>query len=180
MNTYEYQRLRGLKRKLYLVEQRGGCCENCGYNKNIAAFDFHHKDPNEKEFKLDIRKLGNISMKKLLVEFEKCKLLCANCHREHHSPDLGLSNVKILIEQVSTDIFGKVECRQPKCVDCDEEINYSSIRCKDCNNKNKRKVKRPDLSVLQIELNEHGVTWCSKKYGVARKSIHRWLDRQIQ
>ena len=179
MNTYEYQRLRGLKRKLYLVELRGGSCESCGYHKNIAAFDFHHKDPSEKDFQLDIRKLANISMEKLLVEFEKCELLCANCHREKHAPDLQVENVRLLTEQVSTDVFGKIERNQPKCVDCDKDINYGHTRCRPCNDKNKRKVERPDLVTLQEELNEHGVTWCSNKYGVARRTIHRWLERQI-
>lgn len=180
MNTYEYQRLRGLKRKLYLIEQRGGCCEQCGYNKNIAAFDFHHKDPSKKNFKLDIRKLGNISMKKLLFEFEKCELLCANCHREKHSPDLEVSNVRTLTEQIPTNVFGIVDKKIVNCLDCDVVLKYNSVRCRHCTNINKRKVERPDLGVLQLELKEHGVTWCSKKYGVSRKSIHRWLDRQIQ
>ncbi len=48
-NTYNYQYIRALKRKMYLISERGGCCEICGYNKNLAAFDFHHKNPKEKQ-----------------------------------------------------------------------------------------------------------------------------------
>ncbi|TXG85728.1 MAG: hypothetical protein E6R13_01730, partial [Spirochaetes bacterium] len=56
-NTYEYQKLRGLKRKIELIELKGGCCERCGYNKNVAAFDFHHKNPEQKDYQLDMRRL---------------------------------------------------------------------------------------------------------------------------
>ena len=49
-NNYENQKLRGLKRKYEAVLARGGKCEICGYNKNLSALEFHHKDPSEKEF----------------------------------------------------------------------------------------------------------------------------------
>lgn len=176
-NTYAYQKLRGMKRKLYLIEQRGGRCESCGYDKNLAAFDFHHKDPTEKDHGLDMRKLSNMSMENILVEFDKCEVLCANCHREKHSPELEIKNVRILVEQVSDSLFRKVESNQPKCVDCDILINYNHTRCRPCSDKNKRKVERPDLGVLQKELDDHGVTWCSRKYGVARGTVKKWLRR---
>ena len=36
--------------KLKLVEYKGGECERCGYNKCIDSLEFHHIDPNEKDF----------------------------------------------------------------------------------------------------------------------------------
>ena len=33
-----------------LIDERGGQCERCGYNKCRSALCWHHKDPNEKEF----------------------------------------------------------------------------------------------------------------------------------
>lgn len=174
-NTYEYQKLRGLKRKIELIEQKGGCCEKCGYNKNVAAFDFHHKDPEQKDYQLDMRKLSNTSMIKLMEEVAKCELLCANCHRELHSPDLEMDKVKILINEVNNSVLEIKEVGKPKCLDCDCEINYGSVRCIKCKGINNRKVERPDLIVLANELDENGVTWCSKKYNVSRITIHRWL-----
>ena len=179
-NNYEYQKLRGLKRKLHLIDLRGGRCEKCGYNKNIAGFDFHHKDPTQKKVRLDMRKLSNSKMELILEEFEKCELLCANCHREEHSPELGLDKVRLLMESVDDRINTIRDINKPNCVDCGVKINYTSTRCKSCSYKNKRKVERPDLILLQEELDTNGVTWCSKKYGVSRESIYRWLDRQIQ
>src|ERR1039458_7878482 len=41
-----------LKRKIKMVEYKGGKCCICGYNKNLAALDFHHKNPLTKDFEL--------------------------------------------------------------------------------------------------------------------------------
>lgn len=78
---------------------RGGKCEKCGYNHNIAALDFHHLNPEEKEFAIDLRKFSNMSLEKLQKELDKCILVCANCHRELHNPDLTIVSVVELIEK---------------------------------------------------------------------------------
>jgi len=71
---------RRLKRKA--IEHKGGKCEECGYNKCADAMDFHHIDPTEKDFQIG----GSTrSWEKVVTELDKCKLLCANCHRELHS-----------------------------------------------------------------------------------------------
>lgn len=64
-NDYNTQKLRGLKRKLELVKSRGGKCELCGYDRNIAVLEFHHINPDEKEFQLDMRHLSNTSLERL-------------------------------------------------------------------------------------------------------------------
>lgn len=76
----------------------GGKCQECGYNKNIAALEFHHINPDEKEFQLDMRHLSNTSIEKLRIEAAKCKLLCANCHRELHNPEFYFDNLNSLLE----------------------------------------------------------------------------------
>ena len=84
-NNYPKQKQRGLLRKIQLINEFGGKCQECGYNKNIAALEFHHIDPNEKEFHLGNAKTTNLD--KLLLEMDKCILVCANCHRELHYPN---------------------------------------------------------------------------------------------
>lgn len=85
-NTYyKYQKARGISRKQLLIDQKGGKCNHCGYNRCLSALEFHHIDPKQKEFSLDSRQLTGKSWKKILVEVEKCLLLCSNCHRELHS-----------------------------------------------------------------------------------------------
>ena len=64
-----------------LKEEAGNCCSKCGYNKCLAALEFHHPDPSVKESKI----IGSTaSLDKQRAEAEKCVLLCANCHREAH------------------------------------------------------------------------------------------------
>jgi hypothetical protein len=98
--NYLAQQKRGLERKVYLINLLGGCCAKCGYNKNIAAFEFHHNDPSKKEGQLDMRKLSNSSMEWIMKEVEKCQLLCSNCHKEHHSPD---SDMILVLEKLKKD-----------------------------------------------------------------------------
>jgi hypothetical protein len=96
-NTYHSQTLRAYKRKLHLVELAGGQCSSCGYSKNIAALEFHHLNPDEKEGKLDMRNLSNRTMDFLLKEFSKCVLLCSNCHREVHHPEMEIESITLLV-----------------------------------------------------------------------------------
>ena len=66
------------------VEYKGGCCEKCGYKKYIGALEFHHLDPNEKDF--GIADKGFIrSWDKIKKELDKCILVCSNCHKEIHN-----------------------------------------------------------------------------------------------
>lgn len=88
-NTNEYQKGRMRNRKQDLVDLKGGSCEICGYNKNLAVLSFHHKDPSEKSFPLSGRYLSGGRWENLVKEVEKCDLLCANCHLEIHHPELS-------------------------------------------------------------------------------------------
>jgi hypothetical protein len=180
-NTYKYQKNRGLKRKIYLIDLKGGKCERCGYDKNLAALEFHHKNPNEKETQLDMRTLSNNRMEWILKEFEKCEVLCSNCHKEHHSPDLLIEDVRHTLKQYELDQHLKIKKQgKPKCADCNVEINYGYKRCVTCNSKTKRKVVRPNLTILKEEKNVNGTTWCAKKYKVSNTTINRWIKRNIQ
>ena len=66
------------------IEYKGGKCENCGYNRCIEALEFHHLDPEQKDFQFS----GNGHCKswtRVKAELDKCILVCSNCHREIHS-----------------------------------------------------------------------------------------------
>ncbi len=69
------------KLKKQAVEYMGGNCADCGYNRCIAAMEFHHLDPTNK----DLSAFGKlVSFEKLKPELDKCILLCCRCHRERH------------------------------------------------------------------------------------------------
>ena len=83
-NKYATKKRNEFKQKC--VEYKGGSCK-CGYNKCLAALEFHHRDPNEKDFSISSMMLTSVTpMPWELVskELDKCDLLCTNCHREEH------------------------------------------------------------------------------------------------
>lgn len=98
-NSYHYQTLRGIARKLHYINQMGGGCNVCGYADNISALEFHHIDESTKDMSLDVRRLANHSLTILDKEIKKCVLLCSNCHREHHNPQ---SEIDYVVEMLDT------------------------------------------------------------------------------
>ena len=56
-----------IRLKEKLVEYKGGKCEICGYDKCITALEFHHLNPEEKEFSISTN--SNISFEKVLKQF---------------------------------------------------------------------------------------------------------------
>jgi predicted HNH restriction endonuclease len=88
--SYVKQAERARDRKLKLVKQLGGGCQQCGYSRNLAAMEFHHRDPQTKNFQLDARTLANRDWREIETEAKKCELLCSNCHAEVHNPRSAL------------------------------------------------------------------------------------------
>lgn len=76
------QRQLGLIRKRKLLSLKGGGCCKCGYQKCLRALAFHHRDRTTKEFCLDVRNLANRSWASILIESNKCDVVCQNCHAE--------------------------------------------------------------------------------------------------
>lgn len=68
------------KIKRILVEEAGGRCAICGYDRCIINLHFHHVDPNEKSFNMSIS--GGKAIASYRAEAAKCVLVCANCHGE--------------------------------------------------------------------------------------------------
>lgn len=71
-----------IKNKLKAVEYKGGRCSVCQYDKYYGALEFHHLNPDEKDFNLSRK---NYSFEKLRPELDKCICVCSNCHREIHA-----------------------------------------------------------------------------------------------
>lgn len=73
----EYLALSGIEYK---------CCR-CGYTNIFGSLDFHHRNPEEKDFEMS-RVPRTISfdtfMSEVAPEIDKCDILCPNCHRLEH------------------------------------------------------------------------------------------------
>jgi transposase len=74
--------------KALLVEEFGGGCQVCGYDRCLAALEFHHLDPSTKTF--NVARYGAHGIERLRTEARKCVLVCSNCHAEIESGALDL------------------------------------------------------------------------------------------
>ena len=79
-----YQKVKNFRQKLKekAIDYKGGCCQKCGYDRCNSALEFHHLDPNEKDF--GIGSYSVLAWEKIKPELDKCIMVCANCHREIH------------------------------------------------------------------------------------------------
>ncbi len=72
------------KTKQKMVDAFGGKCGICGYNKCLKSLDFHHLNPQEKEFSLSFLLRNPLAWTKIVHELKKCICVCSNCHGEIH------------------------------------------------------------------------------------------------
>lgn len=83
-----YATERRRKLKIQAIEYKGGKCADCGYDdmSHPEVFDFHHENPEEKDFAIfeTAKKFSSV-----ISELDKCILLCANCHRIRHREERG-------------------------------------------------------------------------------------------
>lgn len=152
--------------------RRGGACEICGYCKNIAALEFHHKNPEEKKFNVDMRKFSNMTLEKLEAELEKCILVCANCHRELHNKSLTMENMPNLLENVDKITFsnrgGQI------CPTCGKRFKKSKgkIYCsKECRMKAKNYPTKQEILDKYQEL--HSWQKVADFYNITRRIVQR-------
>src|SRR4051812_8908849 len=77
-----HRRRREVKR--VLVEEAGGGCVLCGYDRSLAGLHFHHVDRTAKSFALSRHGVTR-SLAAARAEAGKCVLLCSNCPAEVES-----------------------------------------------------------------------------------------------
>lgn len=82
----EYATNRRRKIKIEAVAYLGGECRDCGLRTDrVVVYDFHHKDPTQKDFSIGKQAKSFLSIKE---ELDKCELLCAICHRIRHDEEV--------------------------------------------------------------------------------------------
>ncbi len=169
--VYESQKNRWKDRKRKLVEMFGGKCQQCGYDKNMSCLDFHHKDPDKKEF--DWRKLRLKKWEDIIKEAKKCICVCKNCHGEIHNPNdflvssTGSDNNLLNIEYRELSPTG--EC--PYCHKDTYGTKYCSTKCASMD---KRKVKRPSKKILKQLLEASNFSAIGRDYGVSDNAVRKW------
>lgn len=155
--------------KIKLIEYKGGKCEKCGYCKPIpSAYDFHHNDPEKKDFGISGK---SWSIERLQQEVNKCSLLCKNCHAEIHWHLNQQTRQKRLV-------INKKVLKEKKCI-CGKTFKPKKNIQKFCNincyRHESRKCKRPNDATLLKTVKKIGYAATGRKFGVSDNTIRKWL-----
>ena len=78
------RKIKEIEMKMNLIKIFGSKCKKCGYNKNMAALDFHHIFTKEKNI------YRRKQWKDILKNIKNYLLICSNCHKELHNPNLNI------------------------------------------------------------------------------------------
>ncbi len=114
------------RQKQRAVEYLGGKCTKCGYNKSLAALEFHHIDPSKKDWMPS--RLMSYKWEVIKLEIDKCELICSNCHRELHE---GITEFSLLRNPKGTKKeYSKICPVCNKSFTAKKQINkYCSVTC---------------------------------------------------
>ena len=172
-------------RKLNLIKVCGNQCNICGYNKAISALEFHHINPEEKNYSL--ASMGTChQLEKDLEEVKKCILVCSNCHREIHENFYSkeeLLSKKIYLNDIAEKLIddrnSKLEKQHFYCPNCGKEINRTSQYCSECANKRKRIIKeRPTRNELKQLIRMNSFLALGQQFGVSDNAIRKWCKTE--
>lgn len=168
-------------RKLNLIKVLGGKCQICGFDLFPAALEFHHEDPNEKDFGIASKGTCH-DLETDLAEIRKCYLLCANCHRGVHVGYYSNPSEHVFDENIANklrqDKIEKYTKNENHCIDCGVIIDISATRCAKCYAIAERKVKnRPNREELKLLIRTQPFTVIGRTYGVDSNTIKKWCDK---
>ena len=170
------QRLK--ERAIYVM---GNKCACCGYNKCIQALEFHHLNPEEKDFSFGSN--TNRSWVDTRNELQKCILVCANCHREIHYGLIDNSLLKSSFDDKRAKEIDKLvdDVKTHKiyyCKICGKEVWRGNKYCPDCAAKIRRKVERPTRQQLKELIRTTPFTKIGEFFGVSDNTIRKWCKAE--
>ena len=161
------------KRKQELVYIMGGKCSLCGYDKCIAALEFHHIDKKQKERQLSS---GNChSWEEDIQEVKKCALVCSNCHKEIEFFKLNVETT--FDEEKYNEITAQKENAINHCKKCGIEIDRKAYYCVECWRILSRKVERPSREELKQLIRNNTFADLSRIFDVSDNSIKKWCQQ---
>ena len=165
--------------KEHCIEYKGGECENCGYNKYYGALEFHHKDPDKKEFSIAQVKLRKFDQR-VKDELDKCKLLCANCHREEHQKyeTEQINNLWFVYQKQREkhNLVSKKEFEVKVLCDCGKEKSLKSNSCLSCSRKKSSKTQDLDINEIVAKIKElKSIRKVASLYNLSDNGLRKYL-----
>ena len=129
MNRIEWSKIDRYAKKMKAINILGGECKFCGEN-NFFKLEFHHLDPNNKEYNLNEIKSYRWSL--IENEIKKCILVCRNCHAEIHFDDKSStrSNINKNTFLMYKNIFSCEKCGYDKH-NCSLDFHHNNSDNKD-------------------------------------------------
>lgn len=168
--------------KNHMVLAFGGRCGICGYNKCMAALEFHHINPSNKSFSF-----GSIMSKpkartRIADELEKCVCVCSNCHKEIHA---GVSQRDLgTLPTFNRQLFESMHMPDRstnKCPICGKLIPAQNKYCSlVCAGKARTKIQWDDK--LLIECINKGMSFVSigELFGVSDGAVRKHIKKLKQ
>lgn len=90
-----------LKLRKWLEEIRASRgCKECG-ERHPACLEFHHLDPKQDDIYLSDMVSRRLGRKRILLEIDKCVVLCSNCHRKRHWEEEQVSRQRRTLDSKS-------------------------------------------------------------------------------
>lgn len=97
---YQKEKVKRVRIKVHKLV--GTACWRCGFDlgmDGVGVLDFHHVNPENKNFSLYVRNMCNRAWKVVLPEIKKCTLLCCRCHRMFELGLISQAEIKELYEK---------------------------------------------------------------------------------
>ena len=169
-------RARLKERAVYVM---GDKCAICGYDKCQTALEFHHLNPEEKDFSFSTN--TNKAWSTVRNELKKCILVCANCHREIHSGLIDNNKLSVSFnENRAHEIDNLIEQIKTKqifyCKYCGTEVYYGNDCCSKCAAIKSRIVERPNRNQLKEMIRTTSFTKIGQQYSVSDNAIRKWCE----
>lgn len=161
------------------IKYKGGKCEICGYDKYIGAFDFHHINPEEKEFGIASAKQRKFDQK-VKDELDKCQLLCANCHREEHQKysDQELNGLWDWYQErrEAAKLISKEELAKKRRCSCGRNKADKAKTCIKCKEKTNKTYGLNINQVLdRLKINDYN--WCktAREFNLSDNGLRKFV-----
>lgn len=163
-----------------IVYVMGEKCGLCGLQDEcLDIYDFHHINPEEKDFTISQGLYCN-SWSKLITELKKGILLCANCHRKVHANINDFKFISNFIEERANEVMKQIEDLKTHkliyCKNCGKIISSKAERCLKCNGLVQRIINRPSREELKMLIRTKPFTQIALEFSLSDNAIRKWCD----
>lgn len=184
LNNHEYIQRKTIKRVLIkenLAKERGSLCLDCNKTFEPGLFDFHHRDPEQKDFTISrALKYDNMSrFDSIKAEAAKCDMLCPVCHRRRHyynikPPTRPKDKTRLKYKTMMVKAFGG------RCWSCSNEFEYFNFDFHHLDDDKKEfSLSSAMVKCLQLSKLIEEAKKCAMLCAICHRKLHQYNNVQI-